>query len=62
MSEFYNRSVGEVVEVGLPMPYELPHREGRIEDGTLRDVRARRSLRIPSRPVRGLRRGTRGRE
>jgi hypothetical protein len=38
MSEFYNRSVEEVVEVGRPMPYELPHREGRIADGTLRDA------------------------
>lgn len=38
MSEFYNRSVGEVVEVGRPMPYELPHREGAIRDGVLRDV------------------------
>jgi hypothetical protein len=37
MSEFYNRSVGEVVEVGAPMPYELPHREGSIDDGVLRD-------------------------
>lgn len=38
MSEFFNRSVGEVVEVGRPMPYELPHREGAIRDGVLRDV------------------------
>jgi hypothetical protein len=43
MSEFFNRSVGHVVEVGEPMPYELPHTEGTVRGGTLRipaDVRA----------------------
>ena len=28
MSEFYNRSVGRVVEVGRPMLYDLPHVDG----------------------------------
>jgi hypothetical protein len=38
MSEFYNRSVGKVVEVGTPMPYDLPHERGTIADGILRDA------------------------
>jgi hypothetical protein len=37
MSEFYNRSVGKVVEVGTPMPYELPHSTGSIDGGVVRD-------------------------
>ena len=37
MSEFYNRRVGDVVEVGAPMLYELPHTEASITDGMLRD-------------------------
>jgi hypothetical protein len=36
MSEFYNRTVGRVVEVGTPMPYDLPHEKGTIADGILR--------------------------
>ena len=27
MNEFYNRSVGTVVEIDTPMPYALPHRD-----------------------------------
>jgi hypothetical protein len=38
MSEFFNRSVGKVVEVGTPMPYDLPHENGMIREGTLRDA------------------------
>ena len=38
MSEFYNRSVGRVVEVGRPMPYDLPHTRGVVSDGVLRDA------------------------
>lgn len=37
MSEFYNRTVGDVVEVGAPMLYALPHVEGSLTNGTLRD-------------------------
>jgi hypothetical protein len=37
MSEFYNRSVGTVVEVGRPMLYDLPHVTGAIRDGALVD-------------------------
>jgi len=37
MSEFFNRTVGRVVEVGSPMPYDLPHTKGVIGDGVLRD-------------------------
>jgi hypothetical protein len=36
MSEFFNRSVGKVVEVGTPMPYDLPHQNGMIRAGILR--------------------------
>jgi hypothetical protein len=36
MSEFYNRTVGDVVEVGAPMLYALPHTRGSISGGTLR--------------------------
>jgi len=38
MSEFFNRSVGKVVEVGTPMPYGLPHENGTIRDGILRNA------------------------
>ena len=38
MSEFYNRSVGRVVEVGRPMLYDLPHDTGSIENGVLRST------------------------
>ena len=38
MSEFFNRSVGKVVEVGTPMPYDLPHETASIRDGVLRDA------------------------
>jgi hypothetical protein len=38
MSEFYNRSVGPVVEVGRPMPYDLPHTKGVVSGGVLLDV------------------------
>ena len=37
MSELFNRSVGKVVEVGTPMPFDLPHVVGEIGDGVLRD-------------------------
>jgi len=37
MSEFFNRSVGKVVEVGTPMPYDLPHTAGSIDGGVVRD-------------------------
>jgi hypothetical protein len=36
MSEFYNRSIGKVVEVGTPMPYDLPHTAGSIKGEVLR--------------------------
>ena len=36
MSEFYNRTVGDVVEVGAPMLYALPHTVGSITGGMLR--------------------------
>jgi hypothetical protein len=36
MSEFYNRSLGRVVEVGEPMPYDLPHIVGNVTAGVLR--------------------------
>ena len=36
MSEFYNRSVGDVVEVGAPMLYALPHEEASLVEGALR--------------------------
>lgn len=35
MSEFYNRSVGPVIEIGTPMPYELPHLEAFVRDGVV---------------------------
>lgn len=35
MSEFYNRTVGTVVEVGTPMPYALPHADGVVLDGVV---------------------------
>jgi len=35
MSEFYNRTVGDVVEVGAPMLYALPHTKASITGGTL---------------------------
>jgi hypothetical protein len=38
MSEFFNRSVGKVVEIGTPMPYGLPHENGTIRDGILRNA------------------------
>ncbi len=38
MSEFYNRSVGRVVEVGRPMLYDLPHDTGSIASGVLRST------------------------
>ena len=38
MSEFYNRAVGKVVEVGTPMPYDLPHEKGSIRAGVLKDA------------------------
>ena len=38
MSELFNRSVGQVVEVGTPMPYDLPHESASIRDGVLRDA------------------------
>lgn len=38
MSEFFNRTVGTVVEVGAPMPYDLPHVVGSIDDGVLLDA------------------------
>ena len=38
MSELFNRSVGPVVEVGAPMPYDLPHETASIRDGVLRDA------------------------
>jgi hypothetical protein len=37
MSEFFNRSVGKVVEVGTAMPYDLPHSTGLIDRGVVRD-------------------------
>ena len=37
MSEFYNRAVGRVVEVGTPMPYDLPHSTGSIDGGVVRN-------------------------
>ena len=38
MSEFFNRSVTKVVEVGTPMPYDLPRETGTIRQGILRDA------------------------
>lgn len=37
MNEFYNRSVGRIVEVGAPMPYSLPHVEATLRGGILTD-------------------------
>jgi hypothetical protein len=37
MSEFYNRTVGTLVEVGQSMPYALPHVDGTLRDGILSD-------------------------
>ena len=36
ISEFFNRSVGRVVEVGAPMPYDLPHSSASIRSRILR--------------------------
>jgi hypothetical protein len=36
MSEYFNRSIGDVVEVGVPMAYDLPHLRAKVEDGVLR--------------------------
>jgi hypothetical protein len=36
MSEFFNRSVGNVIEVGAPTPYELPHEDGHLHGGLVR--------------------------
>ncbi len=41
MNEFYNRSVGTVVEIDTPMPYALPHRDATLRDGTLEDPAGR---------------------
>jgi hypothetical protein len=38
MNEFYNRSVDRVVELGGPMPYDLPHDVGVLRAGTLTRV------------------------
>ena len=38
MGEFFNRSVGDVVEIGVPMPYALPSRKATIVAGQVRDV------------------------
>ncbi len=38
MSEFFNRSVGSVVEIGAPTPYALPHTDARLDGQTVRLV------------------------
>jgi hypothetical protein len=38
MSEYFNRTVGRVVEVGAPMDYDLPHVGAVLEDGVVRDL------------------------
>jgi hypothetical protein len=38
MSEYFNRTIGDVVEVGVPMAYDLPHLRAVIKDGVLRDL------------------------
>ena len=38
LGEFFNRSVGKVVEVGYPMPYDLPHARAALVDGVLRST------------------------
>ena len=41
MSEFFNRSVGDVIEVGHPMPYALPHVAGTLAADLLVDASGR---------------------